>query len=296
MSRGARLPTLKEIVSSTDILKKPFYDRDPTSTYVARVGEHFIAKYGLGVNSLEGDNMLFVKRHTTIPVPEVYAMFTYGGNKTVIIMEFIEGLLMSDFKFTLKDSMRPIVAQLRAQVNQLRQIPIPGPNYYGCLGRRPFIDCYNGCKSGPFNSFADLVDSAFDTEYPPRNSEHLADVKKLHRGRLYSTATELGHSHPVFSHGDIHEENVIVRPDNTPVIIDYQLAGFYPAYHEYVASRELNTFHPFLDEEFPQERQIIDDGIYALKSADHTHRTTEQDESSKTDSDSDADWAIVMKS
>ncbi|KAI1186580.1 kinase-like domain-containing protein [Nemania serpens] len=274
----APLPTLEEALSSPEFLKRPYYDRDELNTYVARVGEHFIVKYGKAVNSIEGENMLFVKQHTTILVPAVYAMYTYDdddGEKTMIIMEFIQGLLLNDFKYMLNsESTRAIIAQLRAQVNQLRQIPAPA--YYGTLGHRPFTDCYSGRKYGPFDSFADLVDSAFDTAYPPEDSEHLAEVKKFFRGSLYSVATALGHSAPVFTHSDIHEENVVVRPDGTPVIIDYQLAGFYPTYHEYVVSRELNRFHPFLDEEFPREREIIDDAIYALIKADHEHRTAEK--------------------
>ncbi|KAI1157901.1 kinase-like domain-containing protein [Nemania serpens] len=293
----APLPTLEEALSSTDILNprdipNPSRNgREQTRPYVARVGEHFVVKYGKAVSSIEGETMLFVKQHTTIPVPGVYAIYTYDEDKTMIIMEFIDGLLLSDFKFMLDPELTPpIMAQLRTQVNQLRQIPAPA--YYGTLGHRPFTNYRTGRKYGPFDSFADQVDAAFDKMFPTDGFEHLVDVKRFFRFTFYSIAIELGHSHPVFSHSYIHEKNIIVRSDGTPVLIDYQLAGFYPAYHEYVVTGVIKHSQPFLDEEFPQEDEILDTAIQALRKADHDHWVAQIKEKNalKTDGDSqDAD-------
>ncbi|KAI1108552.1 kinase-like domain-containing protein [Nemania sp. NC0429] len=274
----APLPTHEDAVSSTTFLKNPYFPTDLVDTCVARVGDHFIAKYGKAVSSIEGENMLFVKQHTNIPVPAVYAIYTFDEDKTMIVMEFIEGVLLNDFRFRNEQSaMFEIASRIRGYVNELRKIPAPSPSYYGSIGRRPFTDFQSGRKFGPFGTFADLVSIAFDTPFPPACSQHLDDKKRFFRANLFITAHASGHSHPVFSHSDIHEENVIVRPDGTPVLIDYQLAGFYPAYHEYVISKELDSAYPFLDEEFPHERQVIEDAIHALIRADYEHQQAEKE-------------------
>lgn len=43
---------------------------------VARVGEHFLAKYGRSVRPIEGQNMLFVEKNTTVRVPRNYAIYS----------------------------------------------------------------------------------------------------------------------------------------------------------------------------------------------------------------------------
>ena len=49
-------------------------------------------KFGLGVNLIEGENMLFVRENTNIPVLQVYALYSdRNTGKNYIIMERIIG-------------------------------------------------------------------------------------------------------------------------------------------------------------------------------------------------------------
>lgn len=59
------LPTIEEIESATDILSVT------TGRKVVGVGSHFLVKYGVHVDILEGETMLFLERSTPIPVPRV---------------------------------------------------------------------------------------------------------------------------------------------------------------------------------------------------------------------------------
>ena len=49
-------------------------------------------KFGLGVNLIEGENMLFVREKTNIPIPRVFALYSAPETgKNFIVMERILG-------------------------------------------------------------------------------------------------------------------------------------------------------------------------------------------------------------
>jgi len=59
---------------------------------VVRVSSHFAIKYGLLVDFIEGENMVFVRESTNIRVPTLYAMFTeVSSDMKFIVMEYIPG-------------------------------------------------------------------------------------------------------------------------------------------------------------------------------------------------------------
>ncbi|RWA09036.1 hypothetical protein EKO27_g6079 [Xylaria grammica] len=252
----ASLPTLEQALSITDYLTPPPNTFGYEGVNVVRVGEHFIAKYGKKVRSIEGENMLFVQQHTTIPVPQVYAIYQFGEGNTMIIMEFVKGATLQDHlgKVGLEGS-NSIREKLRAQVNELRRIP--APNYYGALGRRPFWDVYRGREFGPFDSFDDCVLSNLDQVFGIRLAQQFIDIKKFFSASCVAISTALEHNYPVFTHGDLHECNIIVRSDGTPVIIDYEVSGFYPSFYEAIVAGILDSEFDFLDEKFEEERAIV---------------------------------------
>ncbi|GAW21041.1 hypothetical protein ANO14919_105540 [Xylariales sp. No.14919] len=254
----ASLPTLEQALSVTDYFTPPPYTAIYDEVNVVRVGEHFIAKYGKKVRSIEGENMLFVQQHTTIPVPQVYAIYQFGEGETMIIMEFIKGATLQDHLGTVGlEKSNSVREKLRAQINELRQIP--APNYYGALGRRPFWDVYRGSEFGPFDSFDDCVMSNLDQLFGIKLVQPFIDIKKFFSASCVAISTALEHNHPVFTHGDLHERNIIVRSDGTPVIIDYEVSGFYPSFYEAIVSGILDCEFDFLDEKFEEERAIIRD-------------------------------------
>jgi hypothetical protein len=64
------LPINTEIETSPDIAHAYGGRR------VVRVDTHFVVKFGRGVNLIEGENMLFIQRVTSIPVLKVFALYT----------------------------------------------------------------------------------------------------------------------------------------------------------------------------------------------------------------------------
>lgn len=65
------LPTTSEILTS-----KVSYIKKATGDFTVRVGTYYVVKYGISSTHVrEGENMLFVKQATTIPVPVVYKIY-----------------------------------------------------------------------------------------------------------------------------------------------------------------------------------------------------------------------------
>lgn len=229
----APLPTTEAIAASQDVLQ------DYPSRRIVRVGDHFVVKYGAAVSLTEGENMLFVKQSSTVPVPTVYAIFSrrHEGNElptNYIVMENIAGETLEARWSTLDTQAKADVAgKLRGYVTQLRRIPSPG--YFGLLGKRPFDnsvfwagdDATRQMISGPFDTEQQMLD-AMAEKYLLNNPGH-------RKAEFYRRVLPLTlHDHPsVFTHGDVQRKNILLRNDGTLVVLDWEAAGWYPSFWEY---------------------------------------------------------------
>ncbi|KAI1502369.1 hypothetical protein F5X99DRAFT_427247 [Biscogniauxia marginata] len=262
----APLPTFEEILSSEKII-----DGDVDGRRISRVGEHFVVKFGKLVHLKEGENMLFVKSNTSLFVPSVYALYqceNEGVQYKVIVTEYVPGTYLSlmigdeneegefdedeEGKFDEdeerkigKEEREAITTQLRAYIDELRRIP--PADYFGVLGGRLY------CKEfgGPFNSAEAARDSIFrslvdDFDNGGWGDEHLLRPYKEKR-ELACSQFSRGHgvsNVPVFSHGELTPGNIIVRPDGTVYLVEWQTAGFYPAEYEHVSAKILDNMLP----------------------------------------------------
>ncbi|PNY26134.1 Uncharacterized protein TCAP_03930 [Tolypocladium capitatum] len=128
-----------------------------------------------------------------------------------------------------------IASQLRLQIDTLRSLPTPG--YFGCIGRRPFEESMfwtapedgvdDGTYSGPFDTELKLNDALVQ--------KYLYNSGLHHKAQYYRRVLPLVlRDHGiVFSHGDLQRKNVILKENGEPVVIDWETAGWYPAYWEY---------------------------------------------------------------
>jgi hypothetical protein len=65
---------------------------DQSARKVVGVGQHFVVKYGLAVDLMEGEIILFIQEATSVPVPRIYALFKDPiTKKAYIVMERIAG-------------------------------------------------------------------------------------------------------------------------------------------------------------------------------------------------------------
>ncbi|OAA68588.1 Protein kinase-like domain protein [Niveomyces insectorum RCEF 264] len=193
--------------------------------YVVRHGD-FVTKYttsGDGMGAREHPNeavaMRFVQANTTIPVPAVIR-----SDWDRITMEYVEGqtlrqawaVLTPGERATIMDQLRGYVAQLQALAGtQLGRLDGQGVVLPSIIPR----------SGGPFSTMA-----AFHTwlVQPP---------KRLPTESMYwhQITTQLGSSYPiVFTHGDIAARNIMVRDGRIVALLDWEFAGWYPAYWDYV--------------------------------------------------------------
>ncbi|KAK4154542.1 kinase-like domain-containing protein [Chaetomidium leptoderma] len=195
------------------------------SRYVVRHGDT-ITKYtvsasGEGVNDHPNEALAlrFVKANTTIPVPEVVS-----SDWDRITMEYIEGqmlqqawpVLTNDQRTNILDDLRGYIAQLHA---------LSGIHIGRLDGQGAVLPSILPRSGGPFSTVAELHEWLIR---PP---------KRLEEQSMYwhQITTQLGADYPiVFTHGDIAARNILVRDGRLVAILDWEFAGWYPAYWDYV--------------------------------------------------------------
>jgi hypothetical protein len=111
------LPTKEDIETSTIILR-----HDPDYHRVVVVGEHYLVKYGRGVERREGDALRFIEHNLKIPAPRLYAMYReQSSGRLYIIMEFLPGeTLEKKWPALLEHEKTLITSKLRRIFNKMR--------------------------------------------------------------------------------------------------------------------------------------------------------------------------------
>lgn len=233
----AGIPTVKDIESSPDVLC------DQRGCRVVGLGQHFVAKYGLTVDLIEGETMLFIRRATSVLVPRIYALFKDPkSHKAYIIMERIEGKRLDSEWGSLSHTERGVITyKLRMSFDELRKLKSPGG--YCSLSERPLLDNIFWT-----NDTVDSIAGPFDTETQLNDAmlkKYVFNNLPQRKSDFYKRAfpSVLQEHPPVFSHGDFQRKNVLLRKQSRcgedgqaaydPVIIDWEFAGWYPSYWEY---------------------------------------------------------------
>ncbi|CAJ2507932.1 Uu.00g091180.m01.CDS01 [Anthostomella pinea] len=274
----APLPTFEEMLSARCITDDGVdagvhnrIDRNwPLERGVIRVGEHFVAKLGTDVKTVEGENMLFVKNNTAIRVPAVYAIyerdnlnfrFRRGVKYQVIVMEYVPGETLSSKLDSLgKEEEDAIAVQLAYHFYELRGLA--PPSYYGGL-----VDGQEA-RNYLFNSVTQL--SRNNGQFMRNERLRLGYMEKWVLARAeFTRPSDEGDDAPVFTHGSLHAQNIVIQPDGTVCLIDWEDAGWCTAAHEYVIAMDLTLdwsrdplwqemLASFLDG-FEGEMQILED-------------------------------------
>ncbi|KAI0198791.1 kinase-like domain-containing protein [Astrocystis sublimbata] len=184
------------------------------SRKVIRDGDKAIKVNARGIRRDEAAVMHFVREHTTIPVPRVYAT-----TPTSITMDFVEGTTLQESWNDLTDEERTNVSdQLRDYLTQLRAVK---GSYIGGFARGPAIDSrLFDFEGGPFETEAEwnefLLEGLVESCPPALRS-------------MLSTQLRTDHE-IVLTHGDLHATNIMVRDGRIVALIDWENAGFYPEY------------------------------------------------------------------
>lgn len=185
------------------------------------------------VRFAEAASMMFVRKHTSRPVPQVLKFLSHGG-WSHIAMEFVKGenLERAWPKMTVKEK-RETLVQLREYFNELRALNPPRPGRVEAIDGSPCFDTRLGGLYGPFNDIHSFQDH-FGYKYMRENPEQPAGSKEKFDkvyGRSYRT---------VFSHGDLGLYNIIVHRGRIAAIIDWEFSGWFPEYWEFTSCMDSN--------------------------------------------------------
>jgi hypothetical protein len=109
-----------------------------------------VMKYGDSVRLSEARTLEFVRHHTSIPVPRVYAAYTYGPFEerdeewhskydTYHFLDLVEGQTLEKEWGNLGDDEKSrVMHELQGYLEQLRAVP--GGTYIGSLNNGPVMD------------------------------------------------------------------------------------------------------------------------------------------------------------
>lgn len=230
------IPTIAEIENTSDVLSG-YGERK-----IVAVGQHFVVKFGLGVELLEGENMLFARENTNVPIPRVYALYSDPSTgRNYIVMERIIGqTLLSAWPQLTALEKRRTVSDLRRYFDELRRLPSPG--YFGSFGKRLLLDGVfwtpepDPRVDGPFDLEKDFAEAMV------RKYQNYNGGSTPYRAEYLRKCFPLIFKDPeaAFTHCDFQRKNIMVRETNDQskeeenlVIIDWEKSGWYPRYWEY---------------------------------------------------------------
>ena len=142
----------------------------------------------------------------------------------------------------LKRSMEPrakILAQLRQLVREMQSLPPPQDQAIANLDGGSLFDSRlpgPSCRFGPFRDISDFhrhlrAGVEFDSCLNPQ----IRHLISLHTGQWPLS----------FTHGDLSSLNIIVRGQEIVGIVDWETAGWYPAYWEYTSACQVNPQNSF---------------------------------------------------
>jgi aminoglycoside phosphotransferase (APT) family kinase protein len=189
-----------------------------------------------------------------LPVPRVYAAWKDPSTKQASIeMDFVDGENLEKAWKGMNDAeKRNICQQLRAILIAMRSAPHNIGLIGSCSGgaaRDPRH--FTAYTKGPFATEAEFNDFYFHLlEGIPKPISDALRKKGKTDHRI------------VFSHGDLSQHNIIVKNNQIAAIIDWEYAGWYPEYWEYVKFfdrySENRDWQNFAEVIFPQ---IYDDEL-----------------------------------
>ncbi|KAF7513309.1 hypothetical protein GJ744_009730 [Endocarpon pusillum] len=108
----------------------------------------------------EAEAMIFVRKHTSIPVPKVVGLQVHEDDSW-ILMERVPGSRLDCAWPSMPEKIRIItITQLKTYFEQLRSIHPPKPGWIGSCRDGPAYDhrLNNGFPCGPFTSVSDFHD------------------------------------------------------------------------------------------------------------------------------------------
>ncbi|KAJ9301513.1 hypothetical protein DTO271G3_1648 [Paecilomyces variotii] len=177
----------------------------------------------------EIETIAFIRRHTTIPTPEILNYQINSNNSSWFLMTRLRGTTLSSAWPNMNDHARTnTLSQLKSYLSQLRNLhPSSTQAQIGSYSGESAYDhrLNNGFPIGPFDSVSEFHDFL------------VSSVKRCPRPELYlKYRQQFSDDFGVhFAHADFSYDNIMVDEESGDVtgMIDWEMAGFWPEWWEY---------------------------------------------------------------
>ncbi|GLA01027.1 hypothetical protein AnigIFM60653_010880 [Aspergillus niger] len=208
---------------------KLFYEAGDRGVW--SIGSKVILKdRGSNLPTSEVPNIQFVQEQTSIPVPTVIESWEEREH-TFILMRRIPGEPLSNVwsKLTI-DEKNKIAKQTAEYLQQLRALQ---SDKIQCLGGRPVFSNFlfknegsNEVPRGPLAS-----DDELWAEMERGLNEKIPEAARVRLRQCMPSAMPY-----TFTHGDLTNVNIMVENGELTGIIDWETAGYFPVWWEYVCT------------------------------------------------------------
>ncbi|KAH7134329.1 kinase-like domain-containing protein [Dactylonectria macrodidyma] len=228
---------IKQIAHQADAVRAQRLRRPPPVS-IPSLG--LLVKYGAEVSVAEAQCLMMIRERLShrVPVPEVYGWCHHEG-QAFIYMELVPGITLEQSWETLSERDRTAVCEeLGGMVREWRGLARLDDSdpLIGHVGNQPLLDTIftraSSPTAGPFHSVSEFHDW-FTSTIGPKET-HCSKTPHPYRSFLPDDVPI------VFTHGDLHPSNIVISPGPNPkiaAVVDWQQAGWYPAYWEYCKAR-----------------------------------------------------------
>ncbi|KAH9897149.1 protein kinase-like protein [Xylariomycetidae sp. FL2044] len=227
----------------------PFPGKD--GSQFRQIDEKTLVKYGPAVTLVEAEAMHHVSRHTSVQCPAVFGAYVLHG-EGYILMSFEEGRLLPEFwENATTEEREAVIVQLQRYLSEMRSMK---GDYVGGFNRKPCMAgeflwdfAQDGHEYGPYPDEQGFNEGILEALLRSSPGPENTDPESGAYNRRYQTR-QLVHSlrnhEIVFTHGDLNAGNILIKDDGTVVILDWQTAGYYPAYWEWYKATWHGVFKP----------------------------------------------------
>jgi hypothetical protein len=228
------LPSLDEIERTGCLLSRQ------GNTRILVLPNDDVVKYGPAVRMEEARTLKFLNQYPDIRAPRLRGVRIQSGRvldkdgdtgeealQTCIYMTRIPGDPLSTLLPAMdRSTMSCIAHEIRNEIDKLRSLKSEG--YVGSVGRGVCLDpLFRPGKShgyGPFES-EEAMNEFLVSDRLPRNSTLKCYARKFMNSKQHTI---------YFTHGDLVPRNILVEDGHLSGIVDWQTAGWYPDYWEFV--------------------------------------------------------------
>ncbi|KAJ7206345.1 kinase-like domain-containing protein [Mycena pura] len=190
---------------------------------VVDIGLDILVKYGTHISVKEGEATQFVAEWTSVRVPKIYAILHDETTKiTYIVQEKLPGSSLMDHLPTLDAATCSSLAdELKNILHELTKLDARGA--MGLFGRPSKYDKGILQKFSAHDPGVEIRSTIEFVEWIPKQLRDICDIDKMPSPDVFDFSCG-----PIFSHGDLVPENILIIDGHVSGIIDWDCAGWYP--------------------------------------------------------------------